>query len=141
MKFRTPIRVDKLGDGHYGTSRGDRKHRGVDFEAPVGSKALSACKGTVTRIGTAYSGDSTYKYVEVRRNRYNVSRKRYDTFFIRYFYLEPSVREGDVIFEGTCLGTVQDLTKRYPGITPHVHVELMNHDRVRIDPTEFFCGG
>jgi hypothetical protein len=38
--------------------------------------------------------------------------------------------------EGTAFGRVQDLTRRYPGISNHVHLEMWQHG-TRVDPTAF----
>lgn len=127
-KVAEPRGQDRWGAGHFGASRGDRKHEGVDYALPVGATVLALTAGRVTRTGYAYSDDMSYRYVEVAdRHQHR----------LRYFYVAPSVKIADHVLAGDPLGRVQDLGRRYPDITPHVHFEVFEPGGNRIDPAEY----
>lgn len=109
---------DAKGEGHFGAARdgGRRKHLGVDLIAAHGTPVMSSVSGTVSRLGWTYSGDPHYRYVEVTTTAGQV---------VRHFYVFPFVEANEAVEAGkTRLGTVQDLTRRYPGITNHLHLEM-----------------
>lgn len=101
---RTDRRIPGHGDaGSFWEDRGDRRHCGVDLHTPAGSRVLAIVEGTVLRTGIQTSPhrlpywNRTY-YVLVKGERGHI---------IRYAELEElSVREGDRIEEGQCLGRV-----------------------------------
>ena len=113
----TPKRgTDNWGSGEFGAPRGDRKHRGIDYAALPGSLVLSPVTGTVTKLGYPYSDDLEFRYVQITSE---------DGADHRVFYVDPNVKVGDRVFQGrSVIGEAQDLTGRYPGITPHVHYEI-----------------
>ena len=82
----------------------------------------------VTKLGYPYSPEDEVKghlrYVEV-----DLDGNRF-----RYFYINPLVQVGDKVWPQTILGTSQDLTEIYPGITQHVHFEIIGPDGDPIDP-------
>lgn len=107
-----PRGTDSYGSGHYGASRGERTHNGEDLACAVASPV----KGTVTKLGYPYGDDLSFRYVEV---------SDIDSYRIRMFYVEPQVEVGDRIAKGEIVGRTQSLQKRYPGITDHVHLEVI----------------
>lgn len=121
---------DKFGCGHFGASRGDRLHRGVDLVVAAGEPFASLCAGKVTKLGYVYKGDMTLRYVEVT----TPSGQAW-----RYHYLRPSVKWGDRVQIGTQLGVVQSLQSKYPGITDHVHFEIIDSGEY-LDPTPLVEG-
>jgi len=116
---------DKWGAGHFGAPRGNHTHHGIDYQCPAGSEVLSPCEGEVTKLGYAYPDDLSFRYVQITS----------DGKDHRIFYVEPSVFIGDAISVDQVIGTAQDLTDRYPDITPHVHHEIKVGDEY-IDPEE-----
>lgn len=127
-KVAEPRGTDRWGQGHFGAPRGDRKHEGVDYEMPVGSAVLALTAGRVTRTGYAYADDMSYRYVEVTdQHKYR----------LRYFYVAPTVKIADNVLPGDPLGRLQDLGRRYVGITPHVHFEVYEPGGGRLDPAEY----
>lgn len=118
---------DAYGFGHFGASRdhGRRAHKGVDYIAAPGDAVLAPVSGTITRIGDAYRSRSGYHFVEVRDEAHGM--------LVRVYYVAPSVNVGDAITAGDEIGTAQDLSRRYRGITNHVHVELFSPEGRRID--------
>lgn len=107
---------DRYGAGYFGASRGKRKHNGVDFVIQPGTQVCAFQRGTVTKLGYCYAKHPQYRYVEITDSR---------GYRCRYFYVCPAVSDGSDIDRGSPLGTAQDLAPLYPGITPHIHFEVM----------------
>ena len=130
MEIIPPIRqADDFGSGEFGAPRGYGTHRGVDPACYPGSLVLSKMPGKITKFGYPYSDDLSYRYVQVTTE---------DDLDFRYFYVEPNpdLAIGDIIRTGAVLGVVQDIGKRYPGITGHFHFEVKQGDDY-LDPTDF----
>lgn len=125
------IRSDRRGDGHFGSSRdgGSRLHSGVDYTAENGQDIVAVTSGTITKIGYTYSDDLSFRYVEIQTN---------DGYAVREYYVSPGdgIAVGVTIDVGQNIGTAQDLTGRYPGITNHVHVEV-RHDGQLVNPSDY----
>ena len=121
--------TDKFGNGAFGASRdgGARKHEGVDIVTIDGEPFYSLNEGVISKLGYVYKGNYTFRYVQVSKNNGEAW---------RYFYLQPEVELGLKIKVGDKLGVTQSLQFKYPGITPHVHFEIMKNGEY-IDPTEF----
>jgi hypothetical protein len=54
----------------------------------------------------------------------------------RYFYISPLVDLNQEVTSSTILGKVQDLRVRYSGITPHVHLEIIDNQGKYLNPDE-----
>ena len=121
--------VDAFGSGDFLARRdgGARKHHGVDYIAAVGQSVRAPISGEVSRLGYAYGGDGGYRVIEIANSETKHT--------ARVLYVAPSVQVGDVVVAGQEIGVAQDLSKRYPGITNHVHVELREGHRL-LDATE-----
>ena len=119
---------DCHGSGAWQAPRGSRKHSGEDIICKKGDHITSDVDGKVTKIGYPYNpGDLNkghLRYVEVTDS--NKSR-------VRYFYIFPTAVKGQEIKKGDILGISQDLTKIYPGITQHFHLEIIGY----IQPTKY----
>ncbi|WP_293898963.1 M23 family metallopeptidase [Phenylobacterium sp.] len=121
---------DAYGEGEFGASRdgGSRRHEGVDFQADAGQVVEAPISGYVTRIGFAYPGDQTLKFVEITNPALH--------YAARVFYVNPKVQVGDTVAVGHPIGTAHSLQQKYPGgMTNHVHLELVAADGDRIDAT------
>lgn len=120
---------DKFGCGAFGASRdgGTRTHKGVDIITRDGEPFYSLNEGTVTKLGYVYKGSYTFRYVQVTDK---------DGAAWRYHYLTPTVELGLKIKVGQEIGTSQSLEKKYPGITPHCHFEVMKNGFF-VDPTKY----
>ena len=117
LKFIGTIREqDNYGRGEYGAPRGSRKHNGVDICAAPESIVMSPVSGTVSKLGYPYSDDLSFRYVQITDDF---------GYLVRFFYVDPAVAVGEMVMEGWPVGKVQTLQKRYPGITDHVHLEVM----------------
>ena len=106
--------LDKHGSGEYGAGRGGRLHRGADYICIPGQEVVSPITGTIIRIAKPYKGDD-YSGLLIRNS--NVE--------IKLFYLKPSPRiVGISVKIGDVIGTAQDISKKYPGMIPHVHLQI-----------------
>ncbi len=122
---------DKFGSGAYGASRGSRTHHGIDYACEVGTLIFPERKGTVTKIGYPYGNDLSFRYVQVTDD---------EGFNHRYFYLSPMVFISDYVVKEQPIGSVQNLDKRYPGITTHCHYEIVKYldgEKHYFDPNSF----
>lgn len=119
---------DAYGYGVFGAPRdgGTRPHLGVDFKATAGQPVKAPISGFVTKIGFAYPGDTTLKFVEVTNPALH--------YKARVFYVDPAVEVGDAVYLGQPVGTSHTLQDKYPGgMTDHVHLEITNPDGRKID--------
>jgi len=123
-----PRTHDAYGEGEFGASRdgGARKHEGVDFIAHAGQDVLAPISGYVTKIGYAYPGDRSLKFVEITNPALR--------YAARVFYVNPTVEVGESVAIGHPIGTAHSLQKKYPGgMTNHVHLEILDRPEHRID--------
>jgi murein DD-endopeptidase MepM/ murein hydrolase activator NlpD len=127
---KEPRTHDSYGEGAFLASRdgGTRRHEGVDYVADAGQEVVAPMSGYVTKIGMAYAGDSTLKFVEITNPALR--------YAVRTFYVNPDVQVGDSVHVGQPIGTAHSLQKRYPrGMTNHVHLEIIDKGGRRIDST------
>lgn len=110
---------DDFGDGEFGARRdgGTRAHEGVDYVATAGQEVSAPMSGYVTKIGYAYAGDAELKFVEITNPALD--------YAARAFYVNPDVEVGQSVRLGQPIGTVESLQGHYPGITDHVHLEIL----------------
>ena len=120
---------DHFGDGGFGARRdgGSRSHEGVDYAAVADQAVKAPISGFVTKIGFAYAGDDSLRFVEITNPAIG--------YVARAFYVEPSVKVGDVLRLGEVIGKAASLQSHYPGITDHVHLEIMRPGGARLDAT------
>ena len=121
---------DEFGDGRFGARRdgGSRDHEGVDYVAKAGQDVLAPISGYVTKIGYAYAGSSDLKFVEISNPALG--------YVARAFYVTPGVEVGQTVRLGEVIGKDQSLQKHYPGITNHVHLEVMEPGGERVNAAE-----
>lgn len=120
---------DSHGCGHFLASRGNKLHQGLDIIVKPGQRITSPINGKVVRYAYPYS-DRSFAGIAIENSLY----------FIKIFYLAPSVSVGLEIKEGQQIGFAQNIAARYPNITPHVHMEVWDKSKVdvAIDPTGLF---
>lgn len=116
---KAPRLHDAFGYGEFGASRdgGSRHHEGVDYTADADQAVAAPISGFVTKIGYAYGGDTSLKFVEITNPAIG--------YVARAFYVDPGVAVGQAVRLGQTIGTVASLQSHYPGITDHVHLEVM----------------
>lgn len=117
--MRSPTKLgrrlqDKWGSGAYGEGRGARPHRGTDYIVIPGASVYAPINGIMVREAKPYVS-SLYSGCVIRG----------ENMEIKMFYFLPKpeligtrVKEGDVI------GVAQDIAAKYPGMTPHIHLEI-----------------
>ena len=117
---------DKQGCGEYQANREGRtgRHLGADYISDPGQEVVAIADGTVARLP---SGD--YDDIVVGDGK-GVSYK------LLYLNVDKSLEIGSTVTAGQVLGTAQDITGRYPGITNHVHVKLRVDSNV-VNPEDY----
>ena len=119
--------IDKWGSGAFHSSRGKGKtHKGLDFIADPGQDVVAPCAGRVRREAQVYADTTEYMGLVIVSD---------DLHHVKLFYVLPAPGVvGTLVDEGEVIGTVQDLDRRYPGITPHVHMEVRCSTGEIVDP-------
>lgn len=124
-----PRGTDRRGCGDYGASRkrveGDRvrryAHRGLDLYADPGRPIVSPTICEVNRHIRVYSDTAHYTGLELEAPWCRIK--------LLYVSFEPdAVPLGKELNAGEQIGLAQDIRGRYPGITPHVHLEFVSID-------------
>lgn len=118
---------DDFGQGQFGARRdgGSRSHEGVDYTAVAGQHVQAPISGYVTKIGYAYAGAADLKFVEITNPALG--------YVARAFYISPGVEVGQTVRLGQAIGRVASLQAHYPGITDHVHLEVMEPGGDRVN--------
>lgn len=121
------IRVDKYGSGHFGSSRGHYRHRGIDLAADQGTAVLACKSGWVVK--TPYDKLSG-NYVVLNHRR---GLKSY------YLHLdEVLVKKGQWVRQGDVVGTVGKTgNASYDDMITHLHFEL-RQDGLPVDILEVY---
>lgn len=119
-------RLDCWGSGAFGASRGGGSHGGIDLAVDPGGVIIAPTSGEVIREARPYANDSRYSGVLFRGS---------DGVEFKIFYLT-----GWCIAcyqQGEQLGTAQDIRKKYPVITNHIHLEVFVGGS-RVNPMDYF---
>lgn len=111
------IRNDKLGQGHYGASRGSRKHKGLDFECQPGQIVVSPIDGTVLREARPY-GHSIFSGLLIAGK----------DMALKLFYLIPTGSLiGHDVKQGEAIGIAQDISSMYGSdMDSHIHLSIVS---------------
>lgn len=107
-----------MGSGDFASNRGARRHEGEDYMYDVGEEVRTPVGGIVTRLGWCYANEP-YRLVELLSHK--------GIFLWRFLYITPTVKPGDVLFEGDLIGHAQNISLKYGGpesMKNHVHVEI-----------------
>ncbi|XP_029383045.1 leukocyte cell-derived chemotaxin-2-like [Echeneis naucrates] len=117
---------DMWGSGHYGASRGDRIHKGVDIRCEDGDDVFAPFDVTVDRKLKVYS-HNRYAAIDEGMELWG------EGLCFKLFYVRPDQTSGSVK-KGERIGTMLPMQTVYPGITSHIHVQMCD----RTDPTQYF---
>jgi murein DD-endopeptidase MepM/ murein hydrolase activator NlpD len=120
---------DAWGVGLYGASREERLHKGLDIVAQPGDRIVAPFIGDNVREAVPYSNDPSYRGIVIK------GIDDWTGYEMKVFYVE-GLLSGRIV-KGQEIGTVQNLTIRYPGITNHIHVEVKKNG-VQIDPFDIW---
>lgn len=126
---RQRIRVDRMGDGHFGADRGDHIHEGLDLVVDPGEPVFSPFSGVVTAIGHPYADKSGFRLIQVKG-----SGQRAD---IMYVLPLAWVHAGTEVRKGEQLGYAQAISTRYgPQMLDHIHLELRTDTGELVNPED-----
>jgi hypothetical protein len=120
--------ADAYGEGRFHAPRdgGSRRHEGVDYVAEAGQVVDAPISGYVTKIGYAYPGDHSLRFVEIENPALRLQ--------ARVFYVDPDVAVGDAVAVGRPIGHAHTLQRKYRGgIIDHVHLELADARGRKLD--------
>ena len=110
------IRVDSEGDGHYGSSRGNRRHNGEDWLCDVGQQIVAPFNMFIERISYP-NGDKIMSGIAWKSGRSTG----------RMWYFEPyDYLIGANAFEGMPIGVAQNVSEYYglPKMKNHIHLRV-----------------
>ena len=129
---------DAHGSGAYLASRDGGKdvHRGVDFACSEGNIVVSPLAGRVVKVGYMYSDgigawndiEDPFRYIDIIESK--------SEYRFRFGYVRPVHEVGDTIRRGAGIGFVQNIARRYIGITNHIHVEARDPEGKVVDPEQ-----
>lgn len=110
------IRNDTQGAGYWQAPRGQRLHRGVDFDGEPGQIVVAPCGGEILRVVYPYADDMRFEGVRIRNER----------LILRLYYVRVSpVLVSKEITAGQPIGELQDIRLRYgKDMKPHAHLEV-----------------
>lgn len=125
---------DAFGDGAFKARRdgGSRLHMGKDICAWPGQELVAWTFGLVyMREARPYADDPRFSGVLLQLG---------DKREVKILYVAPreGLAPGTLLQPGEVIGRAQDLRTKYLGITPHVHIELLQGDE-RIDPGSYIA--
>lgn len=115
-------RPDKWGKGEYGDSRKSqgkrRPHNGADYVCYPGQAVVAPISGIVVRRARPYA-----------RGHYSGVLIQGKHVTVKMFYLKPEKDIiGCVVHQGAKIGMAQDISEKFPGMTPHIHLEIDSID-------------
>jgi len=132
--FSFPIRgFDNHGRGHYGAPRGSHTHQGIDLVCEAGTPIQSPIVGMITKIGWPYPDESRQhlRYVEITS----------EGWAYRVMYVEPLVELWQNVTAGDIICRSLTLKDIFPGITDHIHFEVIDSKNNHVDPTPVYLAG
>lgn len=117
IKGKQVIRDDSEGSGHFGASRGSRKHNGVDIVVIPGEDIIAPDSGVIVRKASADSNKNYEGFLFKSDSGYEA----------KAFYLDLDENLiGKRVSKGQKIGVAQDVSQKYnlPNMLPHIHVEI-----------------
>lgn len=124
------VRIDALGDGHYGASRSGHTHKGIDLESFAGQLVRSPVAGVVTRMFYVYTDSTRWTGVEV---------KTPSGVRVKLMYVAPTAALESAVQIGDALGVAQPIHERYgSAMHDHIHVEVWTPEGSTVDPEPLF---
>ncbi|SRR6266849_5069818 len=122
---------DRYGSGQPGSPRdhGSRAHKGLDLIASPNQQVFSPMRGNIIREAFPYKNDHSLRGILVR------GIDEFSGYEMKLFYVNGLF--SGLAIPGQIIGHAMDLSKKYPGITNHVHFE-MTFKGASIDPRSCF---
>ena len=121
---------DVHGCGGFTAPReGGRIHNAVDYISKPGQTVVSPASGTVVReVTQVYRNAPHFSGLVIKAESGEV---------FRLFYVQADKSLiGTAITKGAAIGTAQDITVRYAGITNHVHLDIRSAGGKILDPSK-----
>ncbi|XP_001332975.2 leukocyte cell-derived chemotaxin-2 [Danio rerio] len=112
------------GCGHYGASRGSRKHMGLDIVCTDGAYVYAPFDVRIIGRAKPYGNNNAIDDGITLMG---------EGLCFKLFYVQPDLLSGTK-FKYEKIGSLLPMQKVYPGITSHVHVQMCD----KSDPTEYF---
>lgn len=114
------VRNDPEGLGHFGASRGDRLHRGIDLLCRPLQRIKAPFKSVLERVAYPYANDLTYSGALLRG----------DGMWAKVFYIKPDPGLIGLSLEaGEQFAVAQDISQKYgKQMKPHIHFEIFGVD-------------
>lgn len=129
------IRIDPAGDGRFGSSRGGRRHEGIDLVIGPGEQVFAPFDGTFVRNTSVYGNPSNdcqrlLTGIVIRGNG------AWSDFEVKVFYLRGIVTGS--FTAGTRIGFAQNVAVCYEGsgMRNHIHVEVRQNGII-VDPSNY----
>jgi len=111
-------RADRWGSGEFLAPRKNHRHRGVDFICTPGQTVVAPVDGVLKREARPYL-----------REDYSGCLIESPNYVLKMFYLRLDEhllnKLPTTVCKGQALGTAQDISKKYPGMIPHIHLEFV----------------
>ena len=125
---------DPRGCGNFTASRGpERLHNATDYAGEPGQVVVAPTSGVVRRLGRPYlpPHDQTLIIIDADTGHQ-----------VRVLYVEPydNIRRGVRVRAGQPIGIQQSLQDKHPGITEHVHIDILRPDGIYVDPETLMPG-
>lgn len=113
------LRPCGMGCGHYGASRGSRKHWGVDIVVKKGGNVYSPITGYISRYPFPYPSDLSYKGIEV------IGTGEHEGLKVKIFYCIATLAKRTKVTKGQKIGKAQAINEKYgAAMTNHLHVQF-----------------
>lgn len=132
LSGRQVMRNDSEGHGHFGASRGSRKHKGVDLVVIPGATVYSPINGKVVRAVKPYADDDVLSGILIDGTG------EHEGFQFKILYIKPdAVLIGNSVTKGQRIGIAQAVSRKHgAAMTDHIHVEFIAMGQLA-DPTKF----
>ncbi|KAK2891078.1 hypothetical protein Q8A67_013721 [Cirrhinus molitorella] len=108
-------KCDKHGCGHYGASRGGRKHQGLDIVCADGATVYAPFDVKLIRRSVPYTNNNAINDGIMLTG---------EGLCFKLFYVKPDRYYG-TLRKGQRIGTMLPMQRVYPHITSHVHVQML----------------
>ncbi len=121
------LRSDKYGHGHFGASRGNRLHQGIDLLVTKGDPVYAPISG-ILNFSIPYGSDTRWQGFKI----INDSKEQW-----KVFYCSPIVKNGVYVNKGDVVAYAQSINDKYgEGMLDHLHVELRKNG-VLMNPQKY----
>jgi len=117
------IRNDSKGLGHHGAPRGLRKHNGIDLLCTPNQPIKMPVAGIIVRESLPYKDNLEWRGVHIVSDRIE----------LKLWYFLPDLNLiGSYVRLGDIIGYAQDISRKYSGVLPHVHLRVVTVDPMLI---------